>query len=165
MVNDIQMTLTGSLTADPELRYTQGGIAVASFTIAQNPRNFNKSKNAWEDGEANFIRCSVWREYAEHVAATLFKGTRVIATGRFNIRRYEDKEGNKRTSPELQIDEIGPALRYATAIVEKVKSGRTPQYSAGQAAADEAWADAPASGSNAATSQAETLYDNDDTPF
>lgn len=139
MANEIQMTVNGNLTADPELRYTQGGLPVVNFTVASTPRTFDKTKNEWVDGEATFLRCSAWRDYAEHIAATLTKGMRVIVTGRFKTRAYEDKEGNKRTSIELEVDEIGPSLRYATAVVTK-STGRTPQYTASQAAADEAWA-------------------------
>src|SRR6185312_7443094 len=94
MANEIIMTVCGNLTADPELRYTQNGLQVANFTVAQTPRTFDKAKNAWVDGEAIFLRCSVWREYAEHVTASLTKGMRVIATGRYKQRAYEDREGN-----------------------------------------------------------------------
>lgn len=163
MANDIVMTVVGNLTADPELRYTQGGLAVANGTIAQTPRTFDRAKNEWVDGDPIFLRYSVWREYAEHVAASLTKGTRVIAIGRYKQRQYEDREGNKRTSTELEIDEIGPSLRYATAAVTKAVSGHTPQYSASQAAADEPWATpSPAQDGDAWAQPG--LY-GDDTPF
>jgi len=121
MVNDIQLTVVGNLTADPEMRFTQSGIAVANFTIASTPRTFDRQKNEFVDGEAIFLRCSVWREYAENVAASLAKGTRVVATGKLKIRQYEDREGNKRTSTELEVDEVAPSLRYATALVQKIQ--------------------------------------------
>lgn len=146
MANEVQMTLCGNLTADPEIRYSQNGIPVANFTIAQTPRTFDKSKNEWVDGEAIFIRCSVWRDYAENAAATLTKGMRVIATGRFKVRSWEDKEGNKRTSNEMEVDEIGPSLRYAQAAVQRVQrdSSMTRQQPPADdpyaGASDEAWA-------------------------
>jgi single-strand DNA-binding protein len=118
------ITVVGNLTADPELRYTQNGLAVANFTIASTPRNFDRASNDWKDGEALFLRASVWREFAEHVAGSLTKGSRVIATGRLKQRSYETKEGEKRTSIELEVDEIGPSLRYATAQVTRAASSR-----------------------------------------
>src|SRR6188508_1733027 len=118
------ITVVGNLTSDPELRYTQAGLAVANFTIASTPRNFDRASNDWKDGEALFLRASVWREFAEHVAGSLTKGSRVIATGRLKQRSYETKEGEKRTSIELEVDEIGPSLRYATAQVTRAASSR-----------------------------------------
>lgn len=141
MANEIIITVCGNLTADPEIRWTQGGLAVASFTIASTPRTFDKQKNEWVDGDAVFLRCSVWRDFAEHVAGSLTKGTRVIATGRYKQRPYEDREGNKRTSTELEVDEIGPSLRYATAIVERAARNNGPSApSAYQQQQDEVWA-------------------------
>jgi single-strand DNA-binding protein len=116
------ITVVGNLTADPELRYTQSGLAVANFTIASTPRNFDRASNEWKDGEALFLRASCWREFAEHVAGSLTKGTRVVATGRLKQRSYETKEGEKRTSIELEVDEIGPSLRYANASVTRAPS-------------------------------------------
>ena len=124
MAGETIITVVGNLTADPELRYTQGGLAVANFTIASTPRTFDRQANDWKDGEALFLRASVWREFAENVAGTLTKGSRVIATGRLKQRSYETKEGEKRTSIELEIDEIGPSLRYATAQVTRAASSR-----------------------------------------
>jgi single-strand DNA-binding protein len=118
------ITVVGNLTGDPELRYTQNGLAVANFTIASTPRNFDRAANDWKDGDALFLRASVWREFAEHVAGSLTKGSRVIATGRLKQRSYETKEGEKRTSIELEVDEIGPSLRYATAQVTRAASSR-----------------------------------------
>jgi single-strand DNA-binding protein len=117
------ITVVGNLTADPELRYTQNGLAVANFTIASTPRSFDRAINEWKDGEALFLRASVWRDFAEHVAGSLTKGSRVIVTGRLKQRSYETKEGEKRTSMELEVDEIGPSLRYATAQVTRSSGG------------------------------------------
>jgi single-strand DNA-binding protein len=125
MAGETIITVVGNLTADPELRYTQGGLAVANFTIASTPRAFDKQSNEWKDGEALFLRASVWKEYAENVAGTLTKGSRVVATGRLKQRSYETKEGEKRTSIELEVDEIGPSLRYATAQVVRSAGERS----------------------------------------
>ena len=119
MAGETIITVVGNLTADPELRYTQNGLAVANFTIASTPRTFDRQANEWKDGEALFLRASVWREFAEHVAGSLTKGSRVIATGRLKQRSYETREGEKRTAIELEVDEIGPSLRYATAKVTR----------------------------------------------
>ena len=142
MAGETVITVVGNLTADPELRYTRTGLAVANFTIASTPRSFDRASNDWKDGEALFIRASVWREFAEHVAGSLTKGSRVIASGRLKQRSYETKEGEKRTSFELEVDEIGPSLRYATAQVTRAASSReggAPRVGAGQPA-EEPWA-------------------------
>ena len=123
MAGETVITVVGNLTADPELRYTQNGLAVANFTIASTPRNFDRQSNEWKDGEALFLRASVWRDFAEHVAGSLAKGSRVIATGRLKQRSYETREGEKRTAIELEVDEIGPSLRYATAQVTRASGG------------------------------------------
>lgn len=120
MANDTILTVVGNLVAAPELRFTQSGVAVASFTIASTPRKFNRQTNEWEDEEALFMRCSIWREAAEHVSESLEKGSRVIAQGRLKQRSFTDREGNNRTSIELDVDEVGPSLKYATARVQKV---------------------------------------------
>lgn len=119
MANDTQITIVGNLTADPELRFAPSGAAVANFTVASTPRTFHKQTNDWVDGETLFMRCSVWREAAENVAESLSKGTRVIVQGRLKARSYETKEGERRTSQELEVDEIGPSMRYATAKVTR----------------------------------------------
>ncbi len=119
MAGETIITVVGNLTADPELRYTQNGLPVANFTIASTPRNFDRATNSWKDGEALFLRASVWREYAEHVAGSLTKGMRVVATGVLKQRSYQDREGQNRVSIELEVDEIGPSLRYATAQVTR----------------------------------------------
>ncbi|WP_010550494.1 single-stranded DNA-binding protein [Brachybacterium paraconglomeratum] len=131
MANDTIITVIGNLTADPELRFTQSGVAVANFTIASTPRTFDKQANEWRDGEALFLRSTIWRDAAENVAESLEKGARVIAQGNLVQRSFTDREGNQRTSIELDVQEIGPALRYATAVPNKVDrrqgGGRAPQ--------------------------------------
>ncbi|MCC2032777.1 single-stranded DNA-binding protein [Microbacterium allomyrinae] len=123
MAGETIITVVGNLTADPELRYTQNGLPVANFTIASTPRTLDRATNEWKDGEALFLRASVWREFAEHVAGSLTKGSRVIATGRLKQRSYQDREGQNRVSIELEVDEIGPSLRYATAQVTRAAGG------------------------------------------
>ena len=124
MANEPTITIVGNLTGDPELRTTSSGQSVCNFTIASTPRTLNKQTQAWEDGEAMFVRCSVWREYGENVAQSLGKGMRVIVQGRLQQRSYEHN-GERRTSLELQADEVGPSLRYATATVAKTSRNGT----------------------------------------
>ena len=121
MAGETVITVIGNLTADPELRFTPSGAAVANFTVASTPRTFDRQTNEWKDGETLFMRCSIWREAAENVAESLTKGTRVIVTGRLVQRSYETREGEKRTVVELQVDEVGPSLRYATAKVTRAQ--------------------------------------------
>lgn len=121
MAGDTVITVVGNLTADPELRFTPSGAAVANFTVASTPRTFDRQTNEWKDGDALFLRCSIWREAAENVAETLTKGMRVIVQGRLTQRSYETREGEKRTVVELQVDEIGPSLRYASAKVTRAQ--------------------------------------------
>ena len=123
MAGDTIITVVGNLTADPELRFTPSGAAVANFTVASTPRMFDRQTNEWKDGEALFLRCNVWRQAAENVAESLTRGARVVVTGRLKQRSFETKEGEKRTVIELEVDEIGPSLRYATAKVNKVSRG------------------------------------------
>ena len=131
MAGDTTICVVGNLTVDPELRFAPSGAAVANFTIASTPRSFDKQTNEWRDGDTLFMRCSIWREAAEHVAESLTKGTRVIAQGRLVQRSYE-KDGEKRTTVELQVDEVGPSLRYATAKVARAqRSGGSPAPAAG----------------------------------
>jgi single-strand DNA-binding protein len=118
---DPLLTLVGNLCADPELRFTPSGLAVAGFTVAATPRVLNKGTNEWEDGETLFMRCSVWRDAAEHVAASLHKGARVLVTGRLKSRPWTTDEGEKRTSIELDVEEVGPSLRFATASVKRAE--------------------------------------------
>ena len=118
---DVTVTVIGNLTDDPELRFTPSGAAVANFTVASTPRFLDKNTNEWKDGDALFLRCSIWRQAAEYVAESLQRGTPVIVQGRLRQRSYETKEGEKRTVVELEVDEIGPSLRYATAKVTKAQ--------------------------------------------
>lgn len=119
MAGDTQITVVGNLTSDPEMRFTQSGAAVANFTVASTPRSYNKQTQQWEDGEALFLRCSVWRQLAENVAESLTKGMRVIVQGNLRQRSYQTKEGEKRTSYELDVQEVGPSLSWATAQVQR----------------------------------------------
>jgi single-strand DNA-binding protein len=123
MAGDTTITVVGNLTADPELRFTSSGAAVASFTVASTPRTFDKNSGEWKDGEALFMRCSIWRQAAENVAESLTRGARVIVSGRLKQRSYDTREGEKRTVIELEVDEVGPSLRYATAKVNRVSRG------------------------------------------
>ena len=123
MAGETVITIVGNLTADPEIRTTGSGASVASFTIASTPRSWNRSMNQFEDGQALFMRCSAWRDLAEHCVQSLGKGMRVIAQGRLQQRSYQAQDGSNRTVIELQVDEIGPSLRYATAQVQKMQSG------------------------------------------
>ncbi|MCR8693257.1 single-stranded DNA-binding protein [Rhodococcus pyridinivorans] len=161
MAGDTVITVVGNLTADPELRFTPAGAAVANFTVASTPRVFDRQSNEWKDGEALFLRCNIWREAAENVAESLTRGSRVIVQGRLKQRSYETREGEKRTVVELEVDEIGPSLRYATAKVTKAGrggggggfggssggsgGGRPAQNT--NAGGDDPWGDAPQSGS------------------
>ena len=170
MAGETIITVVGNLTADPELRYTQSGLAVANFTIASTPRTFDRQANDWKDGEALFLRASCWREFAEHVAGSLTKGSRVIATGRLKQRSYDDREGNKRTAIELEVDEIGPSLRYATAQVTRASGGssggggRGAVAAGGAGGAEEPWAaSGPAGGADDVWNTPGSY--NDETPF
>lgn len=160
MAGDTVITVVGNLTADPELRFTPSGAAVANFTVASTPRTFDKNSNEWKDGEALFLRCSVWRQAAENVAESLHKGTAVIVQGRLKQRSYETKEGEKRTVYELDVEEVGPSLKFATAKVTKASrgggggggygggnSGGTSSYGGGAQGGGDPWAtNAPAGG-------------------
>ncbi|WP_430334818.1 single-stranded DNA-binding protein [Rhodococcus sp. ACT016] len=168
MAGDTVITVIGNLTADPELRFTPAGAAVANFTVASTPRTFDRQTNEWKDGEALFLRCNIWREAAENVAESLTRGSRVIVSGRLKQRSYETREGEKRTVVELEVDEIGPSLRYATAKVNKANRGGgggggfggssggsgggrpASNYSQG---GDDPWGSAPQAGSFGGSSQ------------
>lgn len=147
MAGETVITLIGNLTNDPELRFTPSGSAVSNFTLASTPRTFDRQSNEWKDGETLFMRCSLWREAAENVAESLTKGMRVIVSGRLKSRSYETKEGEKRTVVELEVDEIGPSLRYAIAKVSRTqRSGNSGGFNGGGGqpssapnAADQAW--------------------------
>jgi single-strand DNA-binding protein len=167
MAGETVITVVGNLTADPELRYTQNGLPVANFTIASTPRNFDRAANEWKDGDALFLRASVWREFAEHVAGSLTKGMRVIAQGRLRQRSYQDREGNQRTAIELEVDEIGPSLRYATAQVTRAASngggGQSRPAQQQQQVSEEPWSTPGSSTSADAWSTPGSF--GDDTPF
>ncbi len=150
MAGDTVITIVGNITGDPELRFTPSGAAVANFTVASTPRAFDRQTNEWKDGETLFMRCSVWRDAAENVAESLHRGTRVIVTGRLKSRSYETKEGEKRTVIEMEVDEVGPSLRYASAKVTKTQRGAGGGGFGGQggyAAPDaDPWATGPSGG-------------------
>ena len=163
MAGETVITVVGNLTADPELRFTPNGAAVANFTVASTPRTFDRQTNEWKDGEALFLRCNIWREAAENVTESLTKGSRVIVQGRLKQRSYETREGEKRTVVELEVDEIGPSLRYATAQVTRAaSSGGGGQQARPQVQQEEPWA-SPGSAAPDAWS-APGSY-GDDTPF
>ena len=150
MAGETVITVVGNLTADPELRFTPSGAAVASFTVASTPRTFDRQTNEWKDGEALFLRCSIWRQAAENVAESLTRGSRVIVSGRLKQRSFETREGEKRTVIELDVDEVGPSLKYATAKVNRTQrgSGGGGGFGAqggggGGAASDDPWSSAP----------------------
>ena len=125
MAGETTITIVGNLTADPELRFTPSGAAVANFTVASTPRTFDRQSNEWKDGETLFMRCSIWRDAAENIAESLHRGTRVIATGRLKSRSYDTKEGEKRTVIEIEADDLGPSLKWATASVTKANRSST----------------------------------------
>lgn len=133
MANETVITVVGNLTGDPELRTIASGAQVVNFTVASTPRTFDRTTQQWKDGEALFLRCSAWRDAAEHIAQSLTKGTRVIVQGRLVQRSYTTQQGEKRSTIELQVDEIGPSLRYATAQVQRVP--RANGYNGGYSAA------------------------------
>jgi single-strand DNA-binding protein len=162
VAGDTTITVVGNLTADPELRFTPSGAAVANFTVASTPRIYDRQSGEWKDGEALFLRCNIWREAAENVAESLTRGSRVIITGRLKQRSFETKEGEKRTVMEVEVEEIGPSLRYATAKVNKAsRGGGGGGFGGGggggaaaggprsnpAASQDDPWGSAPASGS------------------
>ena len=143
MSGEAVITVVGNLTADPELRFTPSGAAVANFTIASTPRTFNKDTNEWVDGEALFMRCSVWRQAAENVAESLQRGTRVIAQGRLKQRSFETREGEKRTVIELDVDDIGPSVKYATAKINRTERASTGGGFGSGKPADDPWGTPP----------------------
>lgn len=142
MAGDTIITIIGNLTADPELRFTPSGHAVTNFTVASTPRSFDKASNEWKDGEALFLRCSIWRQAAENVAESLQRGARVIVTGRLKQRSYETQQGDKRSVIELEAEDVGPSLLWATATVHRGE--RASAGPKGQAA--DPWANTSGSG-------------------
>jgi single-strand DNA-binding protein len=147
MAGETVITVVGNLVDDPELRFTPSGAAVANFRIASTPRTFDRQTNEWKDGEALFLSCSVWRQAAENVAESLTKGTRVVVQGRLKQRSYDDRDGNRRTVVELEVDEVGPSLKYATAKVTRASRGGGGGYSGG--GGNDPWASSPAQGQSA----------------
>src|SRR4029077_6584730 len=155
MAGETTITLVGNLTADPELRFTPSGAAVANFTVASTPRTFDRQSGEWQDREALFPRCNVWRRPAENVAESLTRGMRVMVSGRLRQRSFETREGEKRTVVELEVDEVGPSLRYAPATVNKcARSGGGGGFGGGgggggsapAGAYDDPWGSAPPAG-------------------
>ncbi len=151
MAGETVITVVGNLVDDPELRFTPSGAAVANFRIASTSRTFDKQTNEWKDGDALFLSCAVWRQAAENVAESLTKGMRVVVQGRLKSRQYETREGEKRTVFEIDVEEVGPSLKYATAKVARVqRSGGGGGYSGGSTGGDDPWASQPAAGGAAA---------------
>ncbi len=148
MAGETSITVVGNLVDDPELRFTPSGAAVANFRIASTPRTFDRQSNEWKDGDALFLSCSVWRQAAENVAESLQRGMRVVVQGRLKSRTYETREGEKRTVFEIEVEEVGPSLKYATAKVTKTtRSGGGGGYSGGgQQGGDDPWATAAPAG-------------------
>jgi single-strand DNA-binding protein len=184
MAGETTITVVGNLTDDPELRFTPSGAAVAKFRIASTPRTLDRQSGEWKDGEPLFLACNIWRDAAEHVAESLQRGARVIVQGRLRQRSYETREGEKRTVYELEVDEIGPSLRYATAKVQKMSrsgggggggfgsggGGNRPQQQqsgggGGNSSFDDPWATAaPASSSPSGGGRSSSSFD-DEPPF
>lgn len=146
MAGETVITVIGNLTADPELRFTPSGAAVANFTVASTPRTFDRQTGEWKDGEALFLRCNIWRQAAENAAESLTRGMRVIVNGRLRQRSFETREGEKRTVVEMEVDEVGPSLRYATAKVNKVSRQGGGSGGYGSSPADDPWSSAPQTG-------------------
>src|SRR5213083_165465 len=177
MAGETTITVVGNLTDDPELRFTPSGAAVAKFRVASTPRTLDRASGEWKDGEPLFLACSVWRQAAENVAESLQRGARVIVSGRLRQRSYETKEGEKRTVYELEVDEIGPSLRYATAKVQKMSrnsgggggfgasGGGGSSNGGGGGFSDDPWASAtPASGAAAPSGGGRSSSSFDDEP-
>ena len=143
MAGDTVLTVIGNLTDSPELRFTPAGAAVANFTVASTPRYFDRNAGEWKDGDPLFLRCNLWRQAAENLAESLSRGARVIVSGRLKQRSYETRDGERRTVTELDVDEVGASLKYATAKVSRVNRGGASRTGSGAAAAsDEPWSTA-----------------------
>jgi single-strand DNA-binding protein len=153
MAGETPITVVGNLTADPELRFTPSGAAVANFTVASTPRTFDRQSNEWKDGEALFLNCSVWRQAAENAAESLTRGMRVIVSGRLKARSYETREGEKRTVFEIDVDEVGPSVKYATAKVTKTSRSGGGQGFGGGSGGDDPWAGSGGSGGASSSGQ------------
>ena len=177
MAGETIVTVVGNLTADPELRFTPSGAAVASFTIASTPRTFDRNTSEWKDGDALFLRCSIWRQAAENVAESLTRGMRVVAQGRLKQRSFETREGEKRTVVEMDVDEVGPSLKYATAKVNRTQRGSSSGGGFGSSggdtggsggsggASDDPWGSAPASSAPGSSSGSSGGGFADEPPF
>ncbi|MFD9880552.1 single-stranded DNA-binding protein [Streptomyces alboflavus] len=158
-VGETPITIIGNLTDDPELRFTPSGAAMAKFTVASTPRTYDKTTNQWQDGTAMFLRCTAWRDLAQHIADSLAKGTRVVVNGRLRQHNWQTPEGDNRSMLTLEVDEIGPSLRFATARVERVQRG-------GATSGADAWnTAAPATGGTTASPWAGTPSQGDEPPF
>jgi single-strand DNA-binding protein len=155
MAGEPVVTIIGNLTSDPELRFIATGDAVANFTVASTPRTLDRKSGEWKDGETLFLRCNLWRQPGENAAESLSRGNRVIVQGRLKMRTFETKEGEKRTVTELDVDEIGPSLRYATATVTKVARGSIPQQQPPAASSDDLWGPPPAPAADLVTAGAD----------
>jgi single-strand DNA-binding protein len=171
MAGETVITVIGNLTADPELRFTSSGVAVANFTVASTPRTFDRQTGEWKDGDALFLRCNIWRQAAENTTESLTRGMRVIVSGRLRQRSFETREGEKRTVVEMEVDEVGPSLRYATAKVNKAvrqggASGNGGYGSSGSlgSPADDPWSSAPPAGAPAGSGGGAAGFD-DEPPF
>lgn len=153
MAGETLITVVGNLTGDPELRFTPSGAAVANFTIASTPRNFDRQTNEWKDGDTLFLNCSIWRQAAENVAESLQKGMRVVAQGRLKARSYETREGEKRTVMELDVEEVGPSLKYATAKVTRAARSEGGGGFSGGGGGNDPWASQPSQSAPSAPAQ------------
>ncbi|MDG9677603.1 single-stranded DNA-binding protein [Micromonospora sp. DH14] len=142
MANDTTVTVVGNLTADPELRFTPAGVALVKFTVASTPRVFDRNSGEYRDGDPLFLSCTAWRDLAEHIAESLAKGTRVVVAGRLRLSRWENEEGEKRSAYGLDVDEVGPSLRFAAATVKKMARTRTGDGFTPEAPADDPWSTA-----------------------
>ena len=156
MAGETVITVIGNLTADPELRFTPSGAAVANFTVASTPRTFDRQSGEWKDGEALFLRCNIWRQAAENTAESLTRGMRVIVSGRLRQRSFETREGEKRTVMEMEVDEVGPSLRYATAKVNRATRQNSASggggYGSSGGSTDDPWSSAPQAAAPAGSS-------------
>lgn len=170
MAGETPITIIGNLTSDPELRFTPSGAAVANFTVASTPRTFDRQTNEWRDGDAMFLNCAVWRQYAEHVAESLTKGMRVIVTGNLKSRQYETREGERRTVFEVDVNEVGPALRYATAKVTRTQGGGGGSWQGGannqqSAPPSDPWASSGSAGGNRGGNDPWAQQQSEEPPF
>ncbi|MDQ3152697.1 MAG: single-stranded DNA-binding protein [Actinomycetota bacterium] len=168
MAGETVITVVGNLTADPELRFTPSGAAVANFTVASTPRMLDRQSGEWKDGDALFLRCNVWRQAAENAAESLTRGMRVVVQGRLRQRSFETREGEKRTVVEMEVDEVGPSLRYATAKVNKVsRQGGSSGggYGSSGSSADDPWGSAPVAGASTSAASSSGGGDTDEPPF